>query len=95
MPNFKVAHINEQGVDLIIIPLEQRSGILSQQEQNATIAELQVRANGVGLRGTVVPVWDAGGGQMAFIAPNQWHAFLGSLNLPLVMASLNREIFWQ
>jgi hypothetical protein len=40
MPNFDVAHIREQGVDLIIIPLQSSFGTKSQEEQNEIAVEL-------------------------------------------------------
>jgi len=94
MPQYKIAHIREQGTDLIIVPLEPRFGNMSSEDQNATITSLQLHASGAGLRGTVVPVWDSGGGRMAFIAPNQWHPFFKSINLAWVGANVNRELSW-
>lgn len=84
MPQYKIAHVKEQDVDLIIVPLESHFGNMSSQDQNVTIKALQLHASEAGLRGTVVPVWDSGGGCMAFLAPQQWHSFFGSSNLPWV-----------
>ncbi len=84
MPQYKIAHVKEQDVDLIIVPLESHFGNMSSQDQNVTIKALQLHASEAGLRGTVVPVWDSGGGRMAFLAPQQWHSFFGSSNLPWV-----------
>jgi hypothetical protein len=94
MPRYKAAHIKEQGIDLIIIPLESSFGHIGASTQHAEIAELQSRANDAGLRGTVVPVWDSGEGRMAFIAPTQWHPYFDSLTLAFVAMNLNREIYW-
>jgi hypothetical protein len=93
MPRYNVAHIHEQGTDLIIIPLESSFGTQSQATQHQTIDELQIRANSAGLKGTVVPVWNSGG-RMAFIAPPNWHSFFGSINLQFVAANINRYISW-
>lgn len=93
MPNFKVAHINQQGVDLIIVPLDSAFGDKKLEEQREATSELQTHATAAGLKGTVVPVWDHLG-RMMFIAPKQWHPFFASLNLGQVWASVNREIFW-
>jgi hypothetical protein len=93
MPHFKVAHVREQGVDLIIIPLDSNFGAKSQSEQHGAISELQVRASSAGLAGKVVPVWD-NGGRMAFIAPPNWHPFFKDLNLGFVAQNLNRELYW-
>jgi hypothetical protein len=94
MPRFKVAHIHEQGNDMIIIPLESSFGSKSSSDQQLAIGDLQLRARTAGLAGIVVPVWDSGGGRMSFIAPHQWHSFFGSLNLRWVFGNINRELYW-
>jgi hypothetical protein len=94
MPRFKVAHIKEQGVDLIIIPLKSKFGMLGNSEQAAETEVLQVRANSAGLAGTVVPVWNNGGNRMGFRAPQRWHPYFSGLSLSFVLQNLNREIFW-
>lgn len=94
MPHFKVAHVREQGQDMIIFPLDQRFGQLPKHEQQQELTGLEMRAHGAGLAGHAVAVWDAGGGRMGFIGPQQWHGFLQNLNLRGVLASLNKEISW-
>jgi hypothetical protein len=88
-----VAHIHEQGNDLIIIPLESSFGMQTQVTQLQTVNELQMRANGAGLKGKVVPVWNSGG-RMAFLAPPNWHAFFSNIDLQFVAANINRYISW-
>ena len=94
MPHFKVAHVREQGVDLIIIPLDKAFGWKSAADQDAAIHELQDRANAAGLAGTVVPIWDGGGGRMKFMAPQAWHPFFRGLTLRAVAMNVNKEICW-
>lgn len=94
MPKFKVAHVREQGVDLIIIPLDHSFRYKTDDEQREVINELQLRANAAGLAGTVVPVWDGGGGRMTFIAPQAWHPFFRSITLQRVALSINKEVSW-
>jgi hypothetical protein len=94
MPTLKVAHVREQGVDLIIAPLDQNFEYKTGQDQQAIVGEIQMRSSQAGLAGAVVPVWDGGGGRMAFIAPKSWHPFFRSLNLRAVWANVNREISW-
>lgn len=94
MPSLTIAHIREQGVDLIIAPLASDFGLKAPETQQAVIAEIQLRSRGAGLAGTVVPVWDGGGGRMAFIAPRPWHSFFRSIDLGTVHASVNRELSW-
>ncbi|MEA5549527.1 hypothetical protein VB713_00780 [Anabaena cylindrica UHCC 0172] len=75
MTQFKVAHLREQGQDMIIVPLEQSYRYKTSAEQNEILKSLQVCARSAGLAGTVVTVWDAGDGRMGFLAPSQWRSF--------------------
>lgn len=93
MPRFEVAHVREQGVDLIIVPLESRFEHESAASQTAMIGELQRRASGAGLAGEVVPVWEYGG-RMRFIAHRNYHPYFVSLDMGWVAASVNRELYW-
>ena len=94
MPRFKVAHLRQQGQDMVIVPLDSSFGRKMEQEKAEIVEELQMRSSAAGLRGTVVPVWDAGGGRMGFIAPRPWHPFFSSLNLFAVQRNINKEIYW-
>lgn len=93
MPRFNITHIREQGVDLIIVPLDYTFKFKSKNDQDAIISELQMRASNAGLAGTVVPVWDNGNG-MGFIAPQKWHPFFKSINLQIVLNNINKELYW-
>ncbi len=94
MPTFHIAHIREQGQDMIIVPLAQDFGWKTQEEQSEIVDELQLRARSAGLAGHVVPVWDSGGGRMQFLAPHQWHTFFRSISPGQIRASLNRTLSW-
>ncbi len=94
MPTFEVAHVREQGIDLIVVPLNDQFGRQSQGDQNGVIYELQTRARAAGLAGTVVLVWDDGGGRMAFRAPTNWHSFFRSIGWNWVAANVNRKLYW-
>jgi hypothetical protein len=93
MHNFKIAHLREQGQDLIIVPLESSFGSKSDDDQRAAIAELQAHARGAGLAGTIVPVWESGG-RMSFIAPQPWHSFFKGLSMQHVRQNINKELSW-
>jgi len=69
MPRFKITYVREQGVDLIIVPLDHSFGSKVAWEQQSIASELQSHAQGAGLAGTVVTVWDSGEGRMGFLAP--------------------------
>jgi hypothetical protein len=92
MPMYRIAHIREQGVDLIIVPMDGAFGNLPRSDQGPIIADLQAQCRRAGLAGTVVPVWDYGHGQMGFMAPENWHPFFQSINLSWIFAKLNREL---
>ena len=93
MPRYDVAHVKEQGIDLIIIPLHSSFGRQTREDQNEAIAELQMHANAAGLAGTVIPVWEDGS-RMTFIAPTQWHPFFSSIKRKWLAKNLNRWISW-
>lgn len=95
MPTFKVAHLREQGVDLIIVPLDPSFAGRKREEQDSAIRDLQMSATLAGLNGDVVPVWDSGQGRMGFIAPVPYHPYFRSINLAFVEVNLNREIYWE
>lgn len=94
MPRFQIAHIKEQGVDLIIVPLEPAFGDLPQIEQDRSISDLQAHAIGAKLAGTVVPVWEMIDGRMGFRAPQRWHPFFHSIDMQRVAMNLNGELYW-
>ena len=90
MSEFRIAHLREQGQDMIIVPLDHGFGQKSNAQQNEFRNSLQICARAAGLAGTVVPVWDAGGGRMGFMAPQQWRNFFASINLGIVTQNLNK-----
>jgi hypothetical protein len=93
MPRYKVAHIREQGQDMIIFPVDSSMDSKSNEEQNTIRVDMQLHARHAGLKGIVVLVWDSAG-RMKFLAPQQWRSFFESINLAFVGANLNREIYW-
>ena len=92
MTTFEVAHIREQGQDMIIVPMRSAFGFKSTNDQARIEGALQAAARRAGLGGRVVTVWDAGGGQMAFRSPSQWRPFFDSLSLGAIAASINKRI---
>ncbi len=91
MASYRIAHIREQGVDLIIVPLDSAFGYKSQREQNEIIGSLQLCARAAGLGGTVVPVWREGNSHR-FVAPSSWHSFFKSLSYQAIVNSLNKDL---
>ena len=92
MAEFRIAHLREQGQDMIIIPLDHNFGQKANSVQNEIRHSLQVCARAAGLAGTVVPVWDAGGGRIRFLAPQQWRGFFSNINLAIVAQNLNKVL---
>ena len=88
---FKIAHIRQQGVDLIIVPLDEAFGRKNETEQHEIIAALQIAASSAGLAGTVVPMW-LNGGRTKFIAPQPWHPFFRGLGWNQLLANCNRVL---
>ena len=92
MQTFDVAHIREQGVDLIVIPLDRSFGFKTSSEQNEISRALETYAHDAGLAGVVVTVWDSGGGRMAFLAPRGYHPFFSSLTMIDVTMNINKTL---
>jgi len=92
MAKFQVAHLRKQGQDIIIVVVDRSFGHKTKAEQNEICAGIQSCAAAADLAGTVVPVWDSGGGRMAFLAPQPWVPFFQSMTLSDVAANINREL---
>ena len=73
MTDFDVAHINEHGVNVVVVFVSPSVAHKSTEEQNALAASLQLCAHSAGLAGNVAMVWPGG-----FWAPRNQHAFFGS-----------------
>jgi hypothetical protein len=93
MPSLKAAHINEQGQNMIIFPLDRTFGHKSDREQSRALVELEQRARSAGLAGHAVAFWEGSGGTH-FRGPSRWHPFLKGLSMGDVMASVNKQISW-
>jgi hypothetical protein len=93
MPSFKVAHIKEQGQDMLLFPLSGNFGLKSPQDQTAVLATLQARAKGAGLPGHAVAVWEIGG-QTHSIGPDAWRGYLSGLSMQFVMKHAKLSISW-
>ena len=91
MATYKIAHLREQGQDMIIVPLDSSFGSKSDGDQSDFIAALQYCARAAGLAGTVVTVWRSGSSHR-FIAPRNWHAFFRTLPYGRIIANLNKEL---
>jgi hypothetical protein len=91
MKTYTIAHIEERGVSIIIIPFDPSFGKMSRNKQNKIMDELQIYAQNSGISGTVVPVWPIGKNH-GFIAPPKWHPFFKKLSWDEIMSLINKEI---
>ncbi len=93
MPNIDVAHIHEQGQDMLLFPLDGSFGHKTPSDQRAMLNELQAHARGAGLAGHAVAVWVSGGSTYT-IGPERWRGFLQSIDMSFVIQNVNRKISW-
>lgn len=93
MPSIKLAHIREQGQNMLLFPLSSDFHHKTDGEQRQALLELERRAHGAGLAGRAVVFWEYGR-RTRFLGPAPWRAFLQGLSIRQVQASLNREISW-
>jgi hypothetical protein len=92
MPKFKVANFREQGVDLVVVFLDSSFDRKSPSDQSEIVAALQVCATSADLPGTVIPVWTVGG-NMRFIAPQNWHPFFRTPGIyQILVQNVNKEL---
>ena len=89
MTQLRVAHLREQGQDMILVPLADSFGNRSEAQQSQEVAEIQARARAAGLTGTVAVFWRGG-----FRGPRPWHPFLRSIGYHGVLTNLNKAISW-
>ena len=88
---YKVAHIREQGQDMIIVPVASRVQSMSSQEQNELKASLQYYARDAGLAGEVCLVWEYGN-RCHFLAPKPWHPFFSNISMRFIAANINKKL---
>jgi hypothetical protein len=93
MPRYEIAHIREQGQDIIIFALDQSFGHQSEDDQLATLADFSRRCRGANLRGQVAILWPSGA-QTRFIGPQIWYSYLESINIAYAISQRNRWISW-
>ena len=92
MPQYDIAHIREQGQDIIIIRLSSNYRYKTDSKLNTIRDDLRACAQAAGLAGTVVTVWDDGGGRMGFLAPGCWRPFFSSMTLSDIYANINMTL---
>lgn len=91
MPSYEIAHLREQGQDIIIVPMKSSFGSLPEEDQAIEIEYIQRCAVAANLKGIVVPVWCVGS-RMKFIAPRPWHPFFSSISWNDVARNVNGKL---
>jgi hypothetical protein len=89
---FKVAHLKEQGVDLVIVFVNPSVGNLSPLEQQQAADALQRCAASAGLAGNVAMVWQNSAGRMEFWAPNNQHAYFLEVPWDYLVGNINKTL---
>ena len=93
MPSFDVAHVREQGQNVLLFPLNSGIHHKTDREKAEILAELEARANAAGLAGTAAIVWEFGRRTHTY-GPRNWQGFLSSLTMTAVLQSVNQQIRW-
>lgn len=93
MPSFKVAHVQEQGQNMLLFPLDRSFGHKTPDQQRAIVDELEDRAHVAGLAGRAAVFWECNGRTYS-LGPQQWRNFLRSISIRRVIASVNKSISW-
>ena len=88
---FRIAHLNEQGQDMVIIPLDSSFSNKSPQQMEVIKNALQECSDSARIKGVVVPVWE-NNSDFYFIAPPQWHPFFKSISMSVVRQNINKEL---
>jgi hypothetical protein len=93
MPTFKLAHIREQGQNMLLFPLDRSFDLKSDLEKSQIVRELEDRAHRAGLAGRAAAIWESGG-RTYTLGPKAWAAFLHSVSIRHVLAGVNKSISW-
>ena len=92
MAKYKIAHIRQQGQQMIIAPLSPSFHNKTQQAKGEFMSAFQIAASSAGLAGSVALIWTYGN-TVHFMAPKPWHPFFRSPGIyQMVMANINKEL---
>jgi hypothetical protein len=92
MPTFQVAHLQRDGKDVIIVPVDRSFAARSPGEQARIQEAFQKSAAAAKIPGVVVPVWEDASGRMAFRAPQSWQPFMKTIDMVYVATALNKTL---
>ena len=89
--SFDIAHLREQGQDIIIVFVASSFGSLGNVEQNKQRDALQACATSAKLAGHIVPVWKSGN-TFSFIAPTEWQLFFKNSTWDGLCININKKL---
>ena len=92
MADFQVAHLNIEGVNVIITFLGSEFDQKSEGEQNEVQKALEVCARQAGLAGNVVVVWLDSFGGVKFLAPPQQQLFFQTVDFVDLYRQVNKTL---
>lgn len=87
MADFQLAHIREQGVDLIVVFVAERVRWIPDDEKQALSNGLALCARSAGLAGHVVLVWPGG-----FFCDRNFHAYFQNTPYDFLAANINKRL---
>ena len=91
METYRAAVIEYRGDFVLLVPVDSAFAHKSDEEQQTSIEALQESAVAQGLKGEVVPVWNAGGGKIHYRAPRHWMRYCRTITLNGVENKINAE----
>lgn len=91
MIQLKIAHFQEQGQYLIVIPLDSSFHDKTASQREATLNALRASVLAAKLEGTVAVVWRSGHNRY-FMAPEQWHDTLRRMPWHGIISRLNKTL---
>lgn len=91
MTEYKIAHVQEEGNDIIFVPLDCDFAQKPNEEKQEVVRSLQLFARCNGMAGQVVPVW-ASGPSFSFIAPLELTVYLRGLSWDFITGNINKTL---
>jgi hypothetical protein len=92
MASFDVAHLQIQGVNVVIVFVASQFGNQTQQSQRKFVDALQACSTSAGLAGNVVVVWTDPFGNVQFLAPPKQHPYFRTANYAALYSQRNKTL---
>jgi hypothetical protein len=92
MSTYRIAHLNHQGHNVVLVELEESFHYRSVQEKESALGYLQRATAGAGLAGEVALAWQGPDGRAQFFAVEKWHRFCESIDLNFIRRNVNKQL---